>query len=141
MRLRVPPEPSRSYKPAVCEPSPVTVKLPVVPLRIMPLVALFEPPLLTVMLRNVTPLPPMFVGVAMLTAVPVVVVMVLSIVALFCVALTVPPPVAVNAALVAVVRLRPPVKLIVAPVLLLSRMPVPVSEIAPVTSTVPPVRF
>src|SRR5919106_2953914 len=52
VRLSVPPEPSRSKKPPVCEPSPETIKAPVVPLRIIPLVALFEAPLLTVTLRK-----------------------------------------------------------------------------------------
>ena len=53
------------------------------------------------MLRNVMPLAPMVV-LAMFNAVPVVVVMVLTIVVLFCVADTVPPPVAVKAGLVVV---------------------------------------
>src|SRR4051812_31756782 len=92
-----------------------------------------------VMLRKVKPLAPIVV-LATLSAVPVVVVNVLTMVLLFCVALTVPPPVAVNAALVVVLRASPPVKLIVAPVLLLRRTPVPVSLIAWLKVVVPPVR-
>src|SRR6185295_20167220 len=46
-------------------------------------------------------------------------------------ALTVPPPVAVKAALTPVLRLRAPVKLIVAPVLLARLMPVPDPLTAP----------
>ena len=62
-------------------------------------------------------------------------------VVLFCVADTVPPPVAVNAGLVVVVSASPPVKLIVDPVFAFRKMPCPVSVIAPVNVTVPPVRF
>ena len=61
------------------------------------------------MLRNVNPLAPIVVF-ATFSAVPVVVVMVLTMVVLFCVADTVPPPVAVKAGLVAVLSARPPVK-------------------------------
>ena len=67
--------------------------------------------------------------------------MVLTIVVLFCVAVTVPPLVAVNAGASPVARASPPLKLIVEPVLALSRMPVPVSLIAPLKLTVPAVRF
>ena len=55
------------------------------------------------MLRNVSPLAPMVV-LATFSAVPVVVVMVLTMVVLFCVAVTVPPPVAVKAGLVVVAQ-------------------------------------
>ncbi len=61
----------------------------------MPLPAL-PAPVPAVMLRNVSPLAPMVV-LATFSAVPVVVVMVFTMVVLFCVADTVPPPVAVNA--------------------------------------------
>ena len=63
------------------------------------------------MLRKVRPLAPIVV-LATLSAVPVVVVRVFTIEVLFWVALTVPPPVAVNAALAPVLRLMPPLKLI-----------------------------
>ena len=95
------------------------------------------------MLRKVKPLAPMVVLVT-LSAVPVVVVSVLTIEVLFCVALTVPPPVAVNAALTVVLKLRPPVKLMIEPVLLSSEMPATPAAFAvtaPVRVTVPPVRF
>src|SRR5688572_7620918 len=61
------------------------------------------------------------------------------------VTLTVPPPVAVKAGLAPVTRRTAPlVKLIVAPVLLVSEIPVPPPVIAvtvPLKATVPPVRF
>ena len=60
-------------------------------------------------------------------------------VVLSCVALIVPPPVAVKAAFVVVLAVMPPVKLIVAPVLLVSVMPVSVSVTRPLNATVPPV--
>src|SRR5436190_24278341 len=99
------------------------------------------------MLLKVSPLAPIVV-LATLSAVPVVVVSVLTIVVLFWVALTVPPlvaagpgPVAVTAAFAPVERLSPPVKLIVAPVFELSKMPLAVLETAPLKATVPPVSF
>ena len=61
------------------------------------------------MLRNVSPLAPMVV-LATFNAVPVVVVMVLTMVVLFCVVDTVPPPVAVKPGLAPVVSARPPLK-------------------------------
>src|SRR5204862_3770894 len=74
------------------------------------------------------------------SAVPVDVASVLTIVVLFWVALTVPPPVALKAVLLpAVERLRPPVKLIVAPVLVWRLMPRPLSVIAPLKAIVPAV--
>ena len=87
----VPPLPSLATEPA----APVTVKPPDAPVlfRKMP----FEPPF-EEMLRNVRPLAPMVV-LATLSAVPVVVVSVFTIEVLFCVALTVPPPVALKAVL------------------------------------------
>jgi hypothetical protein len=97
-------------------PLPVMVRPAAVPVafRTIPLAAPFDE-----MLRNVSPLPPIFVLVTV-SAAPDVVVSVLTIEVLFWVALTVPPPVAVNAALAPVLALIPPVKLIVAPVLLVS---------------------
>ena len=83
----------------------------------------------TEILRNVRPLAPIVV-LATLSAVPVVVVNVLTILVLFCVALTVPPPVAVKAALAPVLKFNPAVKLIVAPVFVVRVMPVPESLIA-----------
>src|SRR4051812_23659272 len=85
-------------------PLAVTVRPPVpAPFRMMPLL---EPLPLEVMLRKVRPLVPIVV-LATFSAVAVVVVSVFTIVLLFCVALTVPPPVAANAALAPVLRLRP----------------------------------
>src|SRR4029450_6679115 len=114
---------------------PVTVRPPLAPvvLRTMPFTAPFDE-----MLRNANPLAPMVVF-ATFSAVPVVVVSVLTMLVLFCVALTVPPPVAVNAALAPVLRFNPPVKLIVAPVLPVSETPVSVSVTAPLNVTPPPV--
>src|SRR5258705_10120962 len=128
----VPPDPG--------EPLPVTVSPPVelVVLRIMPFDALFAP-VPDVMLRNVNPEAPMMVFVTF-SAVPDVVESVLTIVVLFWVALTVPPPVAVNESFAPVLRLMPPVKLIVAPVLALRITPVPVplfDETAPPRLIVP----
>ena len=60
---------------------------------------------------------------------------------LFCVALTVPPPVAMKAGFAPVLTARPPVKVMVDPVLLVSRTPAPVSVIAPLKVAVPPVRL
>ncbi len=115
-------------------PLPVMVKFPLpVPLREMPLPA----PAPELMLRNVTPLPPIVVP-EMFNPLPDVVVMVLTIVVLFCVMFTVPPPVAVKAALAPVLRLRAPVKLIVAPVFEARLMP-RLSVMAPLNRTVPPV--
>ena len=82
------------------------------------------------MLRNVRPLAPIVV-LATFNAVPVVVVMVLTMVVLFCVADTVPPPVAVKPGLVVVLSARPPVKLMVDPVFAFRNTPWPVSVIAP----------
>ena len=82
--------------------------------RTMPLV-----PPLAEMLRKFKPLAPMFVF-ATVSAVPVVVVRVLAEPVTF----TVPPPVAVKAEFVLVLEVMPPVKLRVAPVLLVSEMPV-----------------
>src|SRR5438105_336577 len=73
------------------EPDTVRPSAPVL-LRTMPFTAPFDE-----MLRNVKPLAPMVVF-ATFRAVPVVVVSVLMMVVLSWVALTVPPPVAVNAA-------------------------------------------
>jgi hypothetical protein len=70
------------------------------------------------------------------SAVPVVVVIVLV-----PVTLTVPPPVAANAGFAPVLEVRPPVKLIVAPVLVDRLMPLPLSLMAPLNSAVPPVRL
>src|SRR5215813_6819749 len=121
-------------------PFPEIVSPPLDPvlLRTMPLDAPFDE-----MLRNVRPLAPMVV-LATFNAVPVVVVSVLTMVVLFCVAATVPPPVAVKAAFTLVVSAMPPVKVIVAPVLLFRMMPVPVppvEETAPPSVIVPPVLF
>jgi len=57
------------------------------------------------------------------------------------VTLTVPPAVAVKAALPPVAAASPPLKLIVAPVLLARSTPVPLSATAPTSPTVPPVRL
>src|SRR5262245_30975422 len=89
------------------------VQTPALPVTVRPAVAPvvfntipFAAPLAEI-LRNVRPLAPMLV-LATFSAVPVVVAIVFTIVVLFCVAVTVPPPVAVNAGLVVVVRLNPP---------------------------------
>ena len=89
------------------------------------------------MLRKVRPLAPMVV-LATFSAVPVVVASVLA----APVTLTVPPPVAVKAATVPVESWTPPVRLMVAPVLLVRLMPSPVppvSVMGPEMATVPPV--
>src|SRR5438874_1227861 len=92
-----------------------------------------EPP------ASVVPLLPPMVVLATLRAVPAVVESVLTIEVLFCVAVTVPPPVAVKESFAPVVRLRPPVKLMVAVLLLFRKTPVPpFDEIAPPNATVPP---
>src|ERR1043166_1454443 len=115
-------------------PLPLTVRLPVAPVvfRMIPLVAPFE-----VMLRNVRPAAPMVVF-ATLSAVPVVVASVFKMVVFFCVAVTVPPPVAAKAAFVAELIAMPPVKLIVAPVFVARLIPVPVPPTAPLSATDPP---
>ena len=92
------------------------------------------------MLRKVRPAAPICVF-STRSAVPLTTDSVFTIVVLFCVAVTVPPPVAVNASLFPVASAMPPVKAMLAPVLLLRRMPVPVSVIGPEKFTVPPVRF
>ena len=101
----------------------------------------------TPILLNVSPLAPMVVS-ATLSAVPVVVAKLFTTAepeaqSLVAQTFTVPPLVAVNAALVVVDRLKPPLNTKVAeppPWSLLSRkMPVPVSLIAPLKVTVPPV--
>ena len=103
----VPPDPAL--------PVPSTDRLPLAPvlLSTMPLVAPLDE-----MLLNFRPLAPMVVF-ATLSAVAVVVVRVLVV----SVAVTVPPPVAVKAGLAPVDTVSAPVKLIVAPVLLVSEMP------------------
>ena len=117
-------------------PLPVIVKPAFEPVvsRIMPL---FVPPF-DAMLRNVKPLAPIVVF-ATFKAVPEVVVSVLTIEELFCVALIVPPPVAVNAAFAPVVSDKPPVKFTVAPVFEVSEMPFEVLLTAPPKAAVPPV--
>src|SRR5256885_1032022 len=92
------------------------------------------------MLRNVRPLAPIVVF-ATLRAAAFGAVSVLTIVVLSWVAVTVPPPVALKAILAPVERLKPPVRLIVAPVLVLKRMPLAVLLMAPLKTTVPPVLF
>src|SRR4051794_40653171 len=101
-------------------PLPATVSPPLAPVAFT-MMPLDEPPF-DEMLRNVIPLPPIVVF-ATFSAVPLVVASVLMMLELFWVTLTVPPPVAVNAVLVPVLRATPPVKLIVAPVLLVRLMP------------------
>ena len=107
-----------------------------------------EPPLLE-MLRNSRLFAPIVV-LATLSAVAVVVVIVLTSAPVAAglhgfssQTLIVPPPVAVNAALAPVERTRPPEKVIVAPVLLVSEMPLPSpslpSVMAPVKLLAPPV--
>src|SRR5947209_3393385 len=105
-------------------PLPVTVRPAVEPvvLRMMPFDVLFAPEP-DEMLRNVRPAAPMVVFET-LRAVPAVVESVLTIEVLFCVAVTVPPPVAVKESFEPVERLRPPVKAMVAPVLFVSVIPV-----------------
>src|SRR5260221_5493220 len=120
----VPPEPLLA-PPAL----PMTVNGPApVVLRLMRLAAPLE-----LTLRNFTPAPPIVV-LLMLTPVPVVVTIVLAVFE----AVTVPPPVALKAVLEPVERVRLPEKLIVAPVLLVSEMPVPpLFVMAPVNDFVP----
>src|SRR5438105_1154598 len=127
----VPPDPA--------EPVPVTVSPPSVPvlLRIMPLEELLAA-LPDEILRKVNPAAPMVVLVTF-KAVPAVVERVLTMLVLFCVAVTVPPPVAAKESFAPVLRLSPAVKLMALPLLLVSEIPVPVSLIAPVKLTVPPV--
>ena len=118
-------------------PLPVTVSPPLVPVELstMPLVAPFD-----AMLRKVNPAAPIVVF-ATFRAVPVVVVMVFTMLVLFCVAVTVPPPVAVKAALAPVFKVSPALKAIVAPVLPVREIPAAVSEIAWVKETVDPARL
>src|SRR5947209_5611979 len=125
--------------PVPAPPLPVTVRPPLVPvvLRMMPFDELFAPDP-DEMLRNVSPAAPMVVFET-LSAVPAVVESVLTIEELFCVAVTVPPPVAVKESFAPVVRLRPLVKLMIAVLLLFRKTPVPpFDEIAPPKATVPP---
>src|SRR5438270_3217832 len=125
--------------PVPAPPLPVTVRPAVEPvvLRMMPFDVLFAPDP-EEMLRKVRPAAPMVV-LATLRAVPAVVESVLTIEELFCVAVTVPPPVAVKESFAPVVRLRPPVKLMIAVLLLFRKTPVPpFDEIAPPNATVPP---
>src|SRR5438445_13560668 len=100
-------------------PLPVTLSPALVPVLVitMPLDGLVLLPV-TLILRNVRPLAPMVVF-ATLSAVPVVVVSVLTIVVLFCVAVTVPPPVAVKALFAPVDNERPPVNATVAPLVVI----------------------
>ena len=84
---------------------------------------------------NVSPDAPIVVP-STLSAVPLVVASVLF----APVRLTVPPPVALKALLAPLLTMTPPVKLIVAPVFKLRLTPVPVSLIAPLNATVPPLR-
>jgi hypothetical protein len=132
----VPPEPA--------VPVPLTVNAPApVLFRLMP----FVPPFAE-MLRNVMPLGPIVV-LATLSAVPVVVVIVLTrapaagLHGFSSQTLTVPPPVAVNAGLAPVESTNPPENVMVAPVLLVSEMPLPSpslpSVMAPAKLLVPPV--
>jgi hypothetical protein len=118
-------------------PLPVTVKPPVAPVVFsrIPLGA----PLLE-MLRNVNPPGPIVVF-ATFNAVPVVVVMVLTIDVLFWVTVRVPPPVAVKPGLTPVVRERPPLNVMVLPLLAFRKMPWPVSVIGPLKITAPPDLF
>src|SRR4051794_7628100 len=115
-------------------PFPVTVKAPA-PV-VSSVIPLFVPPV-DEMLRKVNPVPPIVVFCT-ISGEPDVVVSVLTIVVLFWVTLTVPPLVAVKAALAPVERTRPPEKLMV-PLSLLSRLtPVPpVLVTAPVNWTRP----
>src|SRR5437588_12213880 len=86
-------------------------------------------------LKNFTPPAPIVV-LAMLTAVPVVVTAVLEVF----VAVTVPPPVALNAVFDPVESVRLPEKLMVAPVFVVGEMPVPpLWVVAPGNDFVPPV--
>ena len=109
----------------------MTVKAPApVVFSRMPLAAPLE-----LTLRNLTPPAPIVVF-AMLMAVPVVVTAVLD----AFVAVTVPPPVALKALFEPVERVRLPEKLMNAPVLPVSAMPVPpLLVIAPVNDFVPAV--
>jgi len=120
--------------PVPAEPLPVTAKWPLAPVlnKTMPL-----PAPVAEILRKVKLLAPIVVF-WIFSAVPVVVVSVFTIVVLFCVAVTVPPPVAVNAAFAPVLRLIPPVKLMVEPVLVVRLIPVPEPLTAPLSETLPP---
>ena len=90
------------------------------------------PPVLEETLLKVTPVP----DVSVLQLMPLPVVVVILFVPL---TLTTPPPVAVNAGFAPVFKVIPPVKLIVEPVLDVSEIPAPVSDIAPLKVTVPTV--
>ena len=93
-------------------------------------------------LRNVSPLAPIVV-LATSSAVPVVEEIVLTMVVLFCVALTVPPPIELNPLPLVVVMLNPPVKLVVEPAfplgILMAFAVVVFAVIPPVKAAVPPV--
>jgi hypothetical protein len=116
------------------EPLPVTVKAPApVLLTLIPVAAPLDE-----ILRKVRPLAPMVV-LATFSAVAVAVVRVLTMLVLFWVAVTVPPPVALKAVFVPVLALIPPLKLIVAPLLLVKVIPVSVSVTPPLKVTLPPV--
>src|SRR5206468_12949087 len=104
--------------------------------RIMRLPAEFAP-VPAEMLRNVNPAAPISV-LATSRPVPELEARVLTIDVLFWVAVTVPPPVAVKAAVELVLMAMPPVKLIVAPVLPVRLMPVPGSVVVAVRQIVPP---
>ena len=122
--------------PVLAEPVPVMVKPAVEPVlfRTMP----FAPPVAEIFWK-VKPLAPMFVFVTF-NAGPVggVVPPIVLVPVTFSVVLLPEAPVALKTEL-APFSVIPALKLIVVLVLLLSRMPVPVSVIAPVKATVPPV--
>src|ERR1700720_396041 len=123
--------------PVPAPPPPATVNTPEAPvlLSTMPLAGP-EAAVPADTLFHLSPAAPIVV-LATLTAVPVVVVTVLVVF----VAVTVPPPVAVKPGLAPVDRVSAPVKLIVAPVLLDSEMPLPVSLTVLDRVTVSPVRL
>jgi len=116
-------------------PLPVIVKVPApVVLRMMPVPAPFDE-----IFRKVTPDPPIVVLVMFSAVVVGAVVLPMVFVPVTFSVLPLPAPaVAVKTAAVPL-RATPPLKFIVVFVLPLNRMPVPVSVMAPVKATVPPV--
>src|SRR5262245_14468410 len=133
--LIVPPEPA-------VDPMPVTVSPLVLPV-VVSTIPEFAPAVVDVMLRNVRPVPPMVV-LATFNAVPVVVAIVLTSGPVAAAAhgfssqtSTVPPLVAVKAALAPVVNDNPPRNTIDVPSLLSRKIPVPVSVTGPLKVTAP----
>src|SRR5436190_13352443 len=126
--------------PVPAEPVPVTARWPLDPVLISTIP--WVPPFAVIDLKVRCELPIVVFSTSSAVPVPVVIVLFAP------VTVTVPPlvaagpaPVAVRAALVPVERVRPPLRLMVAPVLALRRMPLAVLLMAALKATVPPVLF